>query len=65
MDVLETKFQALDDFDVVAYTNTLVKMFTTDNSLYIELLCDNELMRMPSMMKQFRCNHLMRAIFSL
>ena len=32
-------------FDVAAYTNTMIDMFASEGTLDVELLCDNELMR--------------------
>ena len=45
VELLETKFQPPDDFDAAAYTNKLVEMFAAEDATRVELLCDNELMR--------------------
>ena len=45
IDILEISFQPLEDFDVAAYTNKLVEMFAADSAIHVELLCNNELMR--------------------
>lgn len=45
VDVLTTEFAQLENFDVAAYTNTMIDMFASEGTLDVELLCDNELMR--------------------
>ena len=42
---LDSKFQPMPDFDVAAYTNKMVDMFTSESSKEVTLLCENELMR--------------------
>lgn len=45
VEVLTTEFAQLENFDVAAYTNTMIDMFASEGTLDVELLCDNELMR--------------------
>lgn len=45
VEVLTTEFAQLKNFDVAAYTNTMIDMFASEGTLDVELLCDNELMR--------------------
>lgn len=45
VELLESKFEPMPDFDVAAYTNKIVDMFATEHSEQVKLLCSNELMR--------------------
>ena len=45
VEVLTTEFAQLENFDVAAYTNTMIDMFASEGTLDVELQCDNELMR--------------------
>ena len=45
VEVLSTEFAQLENFDVAAYTNTMIDMFASEGTLDVELQCDNELMR--------------------
>ena len=45
VEVLTTEFAQLKNFDVAAYTNTMIDMFASEDTLDVELQCDNELMR--------------------
>lgn len=45
VELLDSKFQPMPDFDVAAYTNKMVDMFAAEHSEQVKLLCSNELMR--------------------
>ncbi|SFJ05480.1 Predicted DNA-binding transcriptional regulator YafY, contains an HTH and WYL domains [Ruminococcaceae bacterium D5] len=42
---LETRFIPPEGFDAAAYTNKIIDMFATGRTVHVELLCDNDLMR--------------------
>ena len=45
VELLDSKFQLMPDFDVAAYTNKMVDMFAAEHAEQVKLLCSNELMR--------------------
>ncbi|WP_207753298.1 helix-turn-helix transcriptional regulator [Intestinimonas butyriciproducens] len=45
VELLDSKFQPMPDFDVAAYTNKMVDMFAAEHAEQVKLLCSNELMR--------------------
>lgn len=45
VEILKTAFIPVENFDVAAYTNTMVEMFATRKPTSVELLCENRLMR--------------------
>lgn len=45
VEILDSKFQLMPDFDVAAYTNKMVDMFAAEHAEQVKLLCSNELMR--------------------
>ena len=44
-EVSTTGVAQLENFDVAPYTNIMIDMFASEGTLDVELLCDNELMR--------------------
>lgn len=45
IEILKMTFSAPSNFDVAAYTNKMVDMFPGEQSIPIELLCENDMMR--------------------
>ena len=45
VEILTTGFTPLKDFDVAAYTNKMIDMFAADQPVKVNLLCENDLMR--------------------
>lgn len=45
VEMLDIHFSLSSNFDVAAYTNTMMEMFAADHPQTVELLCDNEMMR--------------------
>lgn len=44
-EILNTGFSAPEDFDIAAYTNKMVDMFAGERPMLVELLCENDMMR--------------------
>ena len=44
-EILNTGFSAPEDFDIAAYTNKMVDMFAGERPVLVELLCENDMMR--------------------
>ena len=44
-EILNAGFSAPEDFDIAAYTNKMVDMFAGEQPMRVELLCENDMMR--------------------
>ena len=51
-EVSTTGVAQLENFDVAPYTNIMIDMFASEGTLDVELLCDNELMRVIDVYKR-------------
>lgn len=45
VEILNVDFSVPQDFDVVAYANKMADMFAGEQSTLVELLCENDMMR--------------------